>query len=306
MNDRSRCSSAEETNSVGHFRFASDPIFFPILAAAGGDSRLGPVVFYFSDHSIRGAMDPGFGVPVAWDVPLTEGYEYRFISRDADLLRFNSVSAPHVKQLLREGQFEAVFLHGYMFRYCRQVVRAARSLGIGTVLRGDFCDVVPFGGRSPTKALMRNLYLHGFISTSTPIAVAARRRGEHLINRGISTDRMYFTPYAVDTALFEQQRGQFTRETVRTELGIPNDRFVILYSGKMIPQTPLLLMQALSQLPEISKVMVLMVGDGPMRGSGESRPGAAGRPADDGRICESEPDRQILCCRRFVRAAFAT
>ena len=99
-----------------------------------------------------------------------------------------------------------------------------------------------------------------------------RRRGARASNQSRHLDRSdVLHSYAVDTALFEQQRGQFTRETVRSELGIPNDRFVILYSGKLIARkAPLLLMQALSQLPDISKVMVLMVGDGPMREEVES------------------------------------
>ena len=157
--------------------FDSHPIqyFSQIWRRLAAIPDLEPVVFYFSDHSIRGTIDPGFGVPVAWDVPLTEGYEHRFISRDADLFRFNSVSAPKVKQLLRDGQFDAVFLHGYMFRYCRQVVRAARLLGIGTVLPEIFATSF----RSEGVARRRRWYVificDGFINTWTLIAAAAKR-----------------------------------------------------------------------------------------------------------------------------------
>jgi len=52
--------------------FASPPIQYQasIWRRLAKHKDLGLLVHYFSDMSIRGGIDPGFGVPVAWDQPL--------------------------------------------------------------------------------------------------------------------------------------------------------------------------------------------------------------------------------------------
>jgi hypothetical protein len=39
-------------------------------------------VFYFSDQGVSQNIDPGFGHIVSWDLPLLEGYEYEFLSKE--------------------------------------------------------------------------------------------------------------------------------------------------------------------------------------------------------------------------------
>jgi glycosyltransferase involved in cell wall biosynthesis len=85
---------------------------------------------------------------------------------------------------------------------------------------------------------------------------------------------MFFSPYSVDARLFEHQKQEFGREMVRSEIGASNEDIVILFSGKLIPRkAPLLLIQSLAKLPNSSKVILLLVGEGPLRAEIE----AAGR-----------------------------
>jgi hypothetical protein len=36
-------------------------------------------VYYCSDESVRGMKDKGFGIDLKWDIPLLEGYKYKFL-----------------------------------------------------------------------------------------------------------------------------------------------------------------------------------------------------------------------------------
>lgn len=248
--------------------FDTHPIqyFAPLWRGLAATPGLEVVVHFLSDHSVRGGVDPGFGVPVAWDIPLTEGYEHRFITRNVDFSRPRSVSIPHAAGLLRDGRFDCVLMHGYRFAFSRQVARAARGLGIGTVLRGEFSDVQPYGGRNSAKAFLRNLYLRWFYRYVDAFCYIGEEARMHLVRRGISSKRMFFSPYAVDAGLFEQQKQEFTRDAVRSELKIRDGQLVIVFSGKLIPRkAPMLLMQAIAKLPDASRVTVLMVGEGPLR-----------------------------------------
>jgi hypothetical protein len=122
--------------------FASHPIqyFAPLWRALAATPELDVLVHFFSDQSVRGGVDSGFGVAVAWDVPVLDGYASRFISRKADLSQPASVRLPSPKRLLQEGQFDQVMIHGYAYRFERQVVQTARRLGISTLMRGELTD----------------------------------------------------------------------------------------------------------------------------------------------------------------------
>ena len=39
--------------------------------------------WYCSDESIKGGLDVQFGVDVKWDIPLLEGYEYKFFKNQS-------------------------------------------------------------------------------------------------------------------------------------------------------------------------------------------------------------------------------
>ena len=224
------------------------------------------VVHYFSDYSLRGGLDVDFGVNVTWDVPLLEGYEHVFISRDCDLFNHNKVGLPEAPGLLRRGRFDAVLMTGYMHRFARQVVRAARAMGLQSVLRTEFTDATPDYGRTRLKALVRDAYLRWFYRNVDAFCYIGEDARDHLLRRKVPADRMFFSPYSVDTTLFEAQRKAYSRERVRAELQIADGQKVVLFSGKLIPRkAPLLLLKALRMIPGINDVVVLFVGDGPLR-----------------------------------------
>ena len=156
-----------------------------------------------------------------------------------------------------------MFIQGYTHRFERQVVCAAQALGMRAVMRGEFADI---RRRSLVKNAVRNVYLDWFyrhVNTFCYIGETARR---HLECRGIRDDKLFFSPYSVDTELFEQQATSSSRLESRKKLGLNDDIFVLLFSGKLIPRKePLLLLEAIRRLPRRDQVALIVVGDGPLR-----------------------------------------
>ena len=62
--------------------FVSHPIQYqaPLLRRIASEPDIDLKVFFSSDMSVRGHIDPGFGVNVKWDVPLLAGYRHEFLS----------------------------------------------------------------------------------------------------------------------------------------------------------------------------------------------------------------------------------
>lgn len=249
--------------------FVTHPIqyFAPIWRRLAEEPNLDIVVHYFSDFSVRGAMDKGFGVNIAWDVPLLHGYEHVFLSRDADLSRPGHVRIPDAASLLRTGKFDAALVLGYMHRFERQVVVAARRRGLRTLMRGEMTDEMPYEGRSRLKTGIRDLYLRWFYRYVDAFCCIGTHAEEHFRRRGIPSNRLYRSSYCVDDSLFERQRQTTDRGQARASLGAAPNDVVIMFSGKFIPRkAPHLLLNAVADLGTTRRVILALIGDGELRG----------------------------------------
>ncbi|MEP6794886.1 MAG: glycosyltransferase [Saprospiraceae bacterium] len=85
---------------------------------------------------------------------------------------------------------------------------------------------------------------------------------------GIKSDKLIFTPYAVNNDFFNQQaitwKGK--KELIKSQLRIPPESKVIVYSGKLIPKkNPVDLLNAFSNLKLKNKCFLIFMGDGELR-----------------------------------------
>ena len=55
----------------------------PWLSGLADKAGIELKVFYLWDLGVSSAKDPGFGMPLQWDIPLLEGYPYQFIPNRA-------------------------------------------------------------------------------------------------------------------------------------------------------------------------------------------------------------------------------
>lgn len=245
--------------------FTTHPIQYhaPLWRNLAKRPDLDLTVHFFSDHSVRGGIDEGFNRPVTWDVDLLKGYKSVFISRDANLSKPTSVKIPNVRSLLKERDFDCVFIQGYTHGFEIQVLQEARRQNIEVVMRGEFSDIAQ---RSQAKAWVRQNYLRWFYNKVSVFGVIGENARQNLVRHGVSEDRMVFAPYNVDTDLFEAQKKKFKRETVRRQLGLKEKDIVLLFSGKLIPRKePLLLLEAMGKLRDYPNLKLIIMGDGPLK-----------------------------------------
>ena len=245
--------------------FASHPIQYqaPIWRGLARRAEVDLLVHYFSDTSVRGGVDPGFGVPVAWDQPLLEGYQTVFLSRGANLDRPLTVTIPHFEDYLRERRFDAVFFHGYEYAFELQLRRFAKSLRLPLIMRPELSTIATTGR---LRRSARSLYRRWFYAGVSAFAVIGEQARRSLSEDGVPSHKMFFSPYAVDSELFEANSGILDRDACRRRLGIPSDRFMLLFSGKLLPQkNASLVLRALERWPVPARIVFVVVGDGPER-----------------------------------------
>lgn len=251
--------------------FATHPVQYqvPLWRRLNREPGLEVKVFYFSDHSVRGGIDADFGVPVAWDTPLLEGYVHDFIDRYGDISKPYSIRIRNASALLQREMFDWILVQGYTHGFEWQIRRHARRFGSRIVLRGEFTDM-PRRCPGP-RSVIRNGMLRWFYRGIDSFCYIGEQARRHFEIRGFSSERLHFSPYCVDDSVMERQYGMLDREECRKELGVEPDHFVFLFSGKFIPRKqPLLLADAVRRVSDREKVAVILLGDGLLKSKVES------------------------------------
>lgn len=198
--------------------------------------------------------EPDFGVDVVWDVPLLEGYVHAALD-STDLGR--EIAAA-----------DAVWIHGWQYPWQRRALTLAARQGVPVLMRGENWSVAmpdPSGPLGWAKRLWRRrLFRHvaGFLAIG-------RRNSDYYSAHGISAERIFSMPYAVDNAFFAARTTAATarRDDFRRELGVGLDQPVLLFVGKLTARkSPDLLAAAWMRASWSDRPPALIfVGDGEMR-----------------------------------------
>ncbi len=202
----------------------------------------------------------GFGVEFKWDVPLLEGYSYRVlrnVARHPSVTAFGGCDTPEIARVIRDEEFDAVLVNGWVVKSCLQVLWACRRQGVPCLVRGESNALRP---RAWNKRLLHRLLLKQY---SACLAIGKANRDFYLQN-GVAASRIFMTPYGVDNAWFASHAAQMRehRREIRQKWGIAPDEFVFLFSGKLIPKKrPLDIIRAMAGIRQVP-CRLLIAGDG--------------------------------------------
>jgi len=256
--------------------YLSHPIqyFSPLLREMAREFDL--TVYYFSDASVRGGHDAGFGQNITWDTPLLDGYDYRFIknyskSKSLDNA-FTDLVNPGVIKTLFHDKSKVVIVNGWAYFSVLLTIVFARLFGKQVWLRAEN----PLNQelrKSKKVLLLKKLFLKYFlfpwVNKFLYIGSESKKFFEYY---GVASKQLVLTPYSVNNVFFQQQHSELKikRDALFPELGVPSDKKVILFTAKYIEKKrPLDLLKAFSKLNRKDTVLV-MVGEGELRGEMEA------------------------------------
>jgi len=227
------------------------------------------VKVFFTWHAGRHAVDdPGFGQPIEWDIPLTEGYAFEQvpnIASDPGTEKFLGLRNPALLDRVMSWQPDAVHINGWAWLSHLRLLRALRWRGVPTLFFGDshLLDGRTSGPRWWVKsAVLRKVY-----SWPTACLFAGSANRAYFEAFGVPPERLYPCPHSIDVSRFAKPAAPREDEAARwrSELGIAPDHKVLLYAGKFEPKKrPTELMRAVGQIPDPSLVLV-MVGAGALQ-----------------------------------------
>jgi glycosyltransferase involved in cell wall biosynthesis len=250
--------------------FVSHPIQYqaPLLRRIAREPDIDLEVFFFSDHSVRGYVDEGFGVKVEWDVPLLDGYRSSFLPRWREVGQEPGFWRPlnhGIFERLQRGRFDAVWSHGYSTANSLRVIASAAMLGIPVLLRAE--STLHDRPRHSLKLLAKDMFFHALkpqISAVLAIGEANARYWRHYLGEEMPIFRV---PYAVDNSFFKRHAAEATsgRDALRRELGLEAGRPVILFASKLQGRKRCADLIAAHQMLVEPRPYLLIAGDGEER-----------------------------------------
>ncbi|NEU71610.1 glycosyltransferase family 4 protein [Hassallia byssoidea VB512170] len=253
--------------------FVSHPIQYqaPLLRLIAADPEIELKVFFYNDFSLKPYQDLGFGRVIEWDVPLIEGYDYCFLNSWGSKQQQMSQQslAKDISKQLKQGQFDAVWVHGWSWLCSIQVVLAANRLGIPVLLRGETSGLGE--PTHPLKKRAKRAFLNWLFPKIAAFLYIGTLNRQFYKNYGVEDDRLFCVPYAVDNDYFQQRviLARPNREELRRSLNLDFGRPIILYAAKLIevkrPQDLLAAYRLLSSDGIEPKPYLLFVGDGILR-----------------------------------------
>lgn len=254
----------------------SHPIQYqaPLLRRIAQEEEIDLTVFFGSDFSVRGYKDEGFGVEVAWDVPLLEGYKSEFLPkvRDNGTVSATTPISRGILKRLRNAdgspKFDAVWVHGYASVNALQTIFSANLLGIPVLLRAEswLGDRVRAGWKRWLKGALLHDLKH-MIAATLPIGTKNAQYWAHYFGREFP---QFLMPYAVDNRYFaaRAEESATSMDVLRSELGLEAGRPVVLFASKLQTRKHCdQLIEAYAALTKMvsSKPYLVIVGDGEER-----------------------------------------
>jgi glycosyltransferase involved in cell wall biosynthesis len=219
----------------------SHPIQYqaPLLRRIALEPDIDLTVLFGSDFSVRGYKDRGFGVEVAWDTPLLDGYRSKFLRPWRDTGQV-SPTTPISRGIYRRLQqkdgspaFDALWVHGYASINSLQAILAANALGIPVLLRAEswLADRV----RSPWTLALKSAFftlLSKGIAAVLPIGTVNTAYWTHYFGDSVP---QFLMPYAVNNEYFAglAKAAAPREQELRAELGLSPQRPVILFASKL-------------------------------------------------------------------------
>ena len=277
-------SDGTERRKVRLAYLVSHPIQYqaPLLRRIALEPDIDLTVLFGSDFSVRGYKDRGFGVEVAWDTPLLEGYRSEFLRPLRDTGEV-SPTAPISRGIFhrlqqRDGSpaFDALWVHGYASINSLQAILAANALGIPVLLRAE--SWLADRARTPSRLAIKSAFfklLSKGISAVLPIGTVNAAYWTHYFGASVP---QFLMPYAVNNEYFADLAAAAAprQHELRTELGLSPERPLILFASKLQQRKHAdHLLEAYSRFIETrtpeNRPYLVVVGDGEQRAQLEAQ-----------------------------------
>jgi len=245
--------------------------FSPLFREINKKANIDLTVYYCSDETVKRFKDKEFGKFIEWDIPLLEGYKYKFLKnyspKPSIYAGFFGLTNLNVIQELKKDGIGILIVHGWGYFTHIYAIIIARLSGITVLLRGEntlSLEILKPYWKRLIKKLILQYGIFKLVNVFLYIGIENKKFYKYY---GVPENKLVFAPYCVENKRFhsEYRRLKRKRNELKIRLGFPEDTIITLFVGKLIDKKrPLDLIKAYEKIRSKKKSLVI-VGDGILR-----------------------------------------
>jgi len=248
----------------------SHPIqyYVPLYRRLSARSEVVVKVFFTWHSGDRQVVDPGFRRPVAWDLPLVDGYDFEAIPNVAasqGTHGFFGLRNPSLVERVLDWGAHAVHFTGWGWWLHLLAIRAFHRAHIPILFRGDSHLLDP--RTNWLRWWVKRAILRRVFSWPSAFLFVGSANRAYFEAFGVTDDRLFYCPHSIDVSRFGGTKQNFDQEAAewRRALEIEDSECVLLYAGKFErKKQPVELMKTIRTLGSRG-VVLIMAGDGEYR-----------------------------------------
>lgn len=250
----------------------SHPIQYqvPLLRKIAAREEIDLTAYFFWDFGVKETKDPEFGKGVKWDIPILEGYKYKFIknyAKNPSSSFFGQLNFGIIPELIK-NKYDAVLVYGWNSLPNWLAFLLSPFIGTKIILVGES----PFSQeikKSKFTIALKQIILGVIFKLASAIMYIGKENKRFYEFYGVPERKLFFMPYAVENDRFISEKNKLSNRRVefRAKLKIPKDAATILFVGKLFgKKRPTDLLSAYAELQrEGANAALVFVGDGELR-----------------------------------------
>lgn len=217
---------------------SSHPIQYnaPLFALMAKEPEIDLMVFYtWGEGALGPKFDPDFGKEIYWDIPLLDGYKYKFLkntSKEPGSHHFKGIINPTLNKEIEDWGPDIIWVWGWSFDSHLKAMRYFKGK-VPVWFRGDSTLLDEPKGFSLKKSL-RRIFLKWVYSYVDKALYVGTYNKAYFIAHGLKENQLVYAPHAIDNDRFADPNGKFSEEAIkwREELGINSSSRVLIFVGK--------------------------------------------------------------------------
>jgi len=247
----------------------------PLFQELASHPEIDPTVYFCWDFGVKEpTFDTGFNQKIKWDIPLLDGYSYKFLKNFA----FNPGSGkwdheinPAIVKEIWKGKYDAILIYGWNSLTNWLAFLTAFLTKTPVFVHGEN-PLNQESFKSRLKIKIKKLFLGGLFKKISAFLYIGEENKKFFKYYGAPEEKLFFCPYAVENERFinEAEKLKDSKNKFKKELGLEKDEVAILFMGKLIEKKrPFDLLKAFEFLTISYKLKakssLVFVGDGILR-----------------------------------------
>ena len=234
----------------------NSPLYKVLTKVAGFKVK----IFYTWENGSE-KFDKEFGKHVEWDIDLTEGFEFTYVSNSGKMSRsFFGVKNPNLEKAILEWGATHILVNGWSYYSHLRVLFRLRGK-VKILFKGDshMLDEKP-----GIRKLFRHFFLTLVYSNLDACLYVGGNNKNYFLKHGVARNKLFYSPHAIDNDRFAliNQTDKGWIEKTKKEFSIKETDVVIVFCGKFQEKkNPQLLLEAVKILNK-NNLHVIFVGNG--------------------------------------------